>query len=164
MADAKYKSLHPSATAPNGPQREKIYQMAAYLGRFVPPDGRAHLGRVGIPSRAGAGHLSTGRRFSPWSLDSSRKVIFTTLPHNASEAVAKLRELVTLMAPGDAREISGVATLRVEFMQTSASRRTIGQVSWAQTSSHPLSMTAATIFKVVLRLPSTLSPQLPSDR
>ena len=34
VVDAKYKSLHPSASSPNGPQRDDLYQMAAYLGRF----------------------------------------------------------------------------------------------------------------------------------
>ncbi|WP_369759456.1 hypothetical protein [Thiomonas sp. FB-6] len=42
--DAKYKSLHPSASAPNGPQREDLYQMAAHLGRFVPSGRRVSWG------------------------------------------------------------------------------------------------------------------------
>ncbi len=33
---------------------------------------------------------------SPWSLDGGRKVVFTSLPHVASDAVTKLR---ALMAP-----------------------------------------------------------------
>ena len=99
VADAKYKSLHPSATAPIGPQREDLYQMAAYLGRFVPPDGRTTWGVLAYPQEPARSTIPLAEQFSPWSLDSSRKVIFTTLPHNASEAVAKLRELVTLMAP-----------------------------------------------------------------
>ncbi len=39
VVDAKYKSLHPSASSPNGPQRDDLYQMAAYLGRFQAPAG-----------------------------------------------------------------------------------------------------------------------------
>jgi len=38
-------------------------------------------------------------QFNPWSLDDERKVIFTTLPHVASDAVIKLRKLIIQMAP-----------------------------------------------------------------
>ncbi|WFE68173.1 hypothetical protein P8S54_08075 [Thiomicrospira sp. R3] len=99
VADAKYKSLHPSANAPNGPQREDLYQMAAYLGRFVPPDGRATWGVLAYPQDPSRPSVPQAEQFSPWSLHGGRKVIFTTLPHVASDAVIKLRTLIVQMAP-----------------------------------------------------------------
>ena len=97
VADAKYKSLHPSTNAPNGPQREDLYQMAAYLGRFVPPDGRATWGVLVYPEDPLRPSIPQAEQLSPWSLDGGRKVIFTTLPHVASDAVIKLRTLITQM-------------------------------------------------------------------
>jgi 5-methylcytosine-specific restriction enzyme subunit McrC len=99
VADAKYKSLHPTANAPNGPQREDLYQMAAYLGRFVPPDGRATWGVLAYPQDPSRPSVPQAEQFSPWSLHGGRKVIFTTLPHVASDAVIKLRTLIVQMAP-----------------------------------------------------------------
>lgn len=34
VLDAKYKQLHPTPLSPTGPQREDLYQLAAYLARF----------------------------------------------------------------------------------------------------------------------------------
>lgn len=99
VADAKYKSLHPTATAPNGPQREDLYQIAAYLGRFVPSDGRTSWGVLAYPQDPSRPSTPQAEQFSPWSLDDGRKVIFTTLPHVASVAVIKLRKLIIQMAP-----------------------------------------------------------------
>ena len=93
VADAKYKSLHRSATAPNGPQREDLYQMAAYLGRFAPTGGRTAWGVLVYPQDSSRQNTPLAEHDSPWSLDCSRKIIFTTLPHIASDAVTKLREL-----------------------------------------------------------------------
>ncbi|UNK78046.1 McrC family protein [Sphingopyxis granuli] len=98
VADAKYKSLHPSARAPNGPQREDLYQMAAYLGRFAPPGGRTSWGVLAYPQDPARPLIPQAEQFSPWSLDGGRKVVFTTLPHVTSEAVTKLRSLVAPMA------------------------------------------------------------------
>jgi 5-methylcytosine-specific restriction enzyme subunit McrC len=99
VADAKYKSLHPSANAPNGPQREDLYQMAAYLGRFAPSDGSATWGVLAYPQDPSRPSIPQAEQFSPWSLDDGRKVIFTTLPHVASDAVIKLRRLIVQMTP-----------------------------------------------------------------
>lgn len=98
VADAKYKSLHPSASAPNGPQREDLYQMAAYLARFAPPDGRVTWGVLAYPLDPARPSIPPAEQFSPWSLDGGRKVVFTSLPHVASDAVTKLRALIIPMA------------------------------------------------------------------
>lgn len=96
VVDAKYKSLHPSASAPNGPQREDLYQMAAYLGRFIPEVGRMSWGVLAYPLDPARPSIPQVEQLSPWSLDGGRKVVFTSLPHVASDAVTKLR---ALMAP-----------------------------------------------------------------
>src|SRR5690606_33059062 len=49
VVDAKYKSLHPSTSSPNGPQRDDLYQMAAYLGRFQAPAGLLTWGLLAYP-------------------------------------------------------------------------------------------------------------------
>lgn len=94
VADAKYKSLHPSASAPNGPQREDLYQMAAYLGQFVHPEGRLSWGVLAYPLDPARPSIPQAEQFSPWSLDGGRKVVFTSLPHVASDAITKLRALI----------------------------------------------------------------------
>ena len=96
VVDAKYKSLHPSASAPNGPQREDLYQMAAYLGRFIPEGVRMSWGVLAYPLDPARPSIPQAEQLSPWSLDGGRKVVFTSLPHVASDAVTKLR---ALMAP-----------------------------------------------------------------
>jgi|SRR5215204_6194115 len=98
VADAKYKSLHPSAAAPSGPQREDLYQMAAYLGRFVPPDGDNSWGVLAYPHDPARPSTPQVEQFGPWSLDGRRKIVFTALPHVASDAVIKLRDLIVYMA------------------------------------------------------------------
>lgn len=99
VADAKYKSLHPSASAPNGPQREDLYQMAAYLGRFVPADSSMSWGVLAYPHDPARPTIPPAEQFSPWSLDGERKVVFTSVPHVASDAINKLRALIAQMEP-----------------------------------------------------------------
>lgn len=99
VVDAKYKSLHPSAIAPNGPQREDLYQMAAYLGRFIPSVGRMSWGVLAYPLDPARPSIPQAEQLGPWSLDGGGKVVFTSLPHLASDAVAKLRALIAPMAP-----------------------------------------------------------------
>lgn len=94
VVDAKYKSLHPSATAPHGPQREDLYQMAAYLGRFIPAGGSTSWGMLAYPLDPTRPSIPEAEQRSPWSLDGGRKMVFATLPHNASDAVSKLRKLI----------------------------------------------------------------------
>lgn len=97
VADAKYKSLHPSASAPNGPQREDLYQMAAYLGRFAPLDGKAAWGLLAYPDDPSRPTVAPAEQYSPWSLHHGKKVVFTSLPHDAARATEKLRDLISQM-------------------------------------------------------------------
>ena len=98
VADAKYKSLHPSANAPNGPQREDLYQMAAYLGRFAPLDGKAAWGLLAYPDDPSRPTVTPAEQYSPWSLDHGKKVVFTSLPHHAARATEKLRGLISQLS------------------------------------------------------------------
>lgn len=97
VADAKYKSLHPSASAPNGPQREDLYQMAAYLGRFRHSTRDDVCGFLVYPHDPSKPTETTAESSSPWSLDGHKKIVFTTLPHEASDAVIKLRTTLSMM-------------------------------------------------------------------
>lgn len=98
VVDAKYKSLHPSASSPNGPQRDDLYQMAAYLGRFQPPAGLSAWGLLAYPFDPSKPDSPHAEQNSPWSLDSGKKISFATLPHDPVDAVAKLRSLLTQVA------------------------------------------------------------------
>jgi 5-methylcytosine-specific restriction enzyme subunit McrC len=98
VVDAKYKSLHPSANAPNGPQRDDLYQMAAYLGRFQTPAGLMTWGLLAYPFAPSTPDTPHAEQNSPWSLDSGKKISFATLPHDPVDAVAKLRSLLTQVA------------------------------------------------------------------
>lgn len=98
VIDAKYKPLHPSASSPNGPQRDDLYQMAAYLGRFQAPAGLMTSGFLVYPFDPEKPEIPIAEQNSPWSLDDGNKIGFVALPHKPSEAVAKLRALVKPMA------------------------------------------------------------------
>lgn len=98
--DAKYKSLHPTATAPNGPQREDLYQMSAYLSRFIPVGAGEAWGVLVYPQDPSRPSIPQAEVLSPWSQDSQRKVVFATLPHSAFDAVTKLRTLIAPMETG----------------------------------------------------------------
>lgn len=91
VVDAKYKSLHPSARGPNGPQREDLYQMAAYLGRFQAPAGNETLGVLAYPCDPIRPGTPEAELNSPWSLDGARKIGFISLPHESSGAIMKIR-------------------------------------------------------------------------
>ena len=97
VVDAKYKSIQPTAHAPQGPQREDLYQMAAYLGRFAPMSGQPVWGLLAYPHDPARPDESRVERDSPWSLDRSRKVMFAALPHNSANATERLRTLLTQM-------------------------------------------------------------------
>jgi 5-methylcytosine-specific restriction enzyme subunit McrC len=43
--------------------------------------------------------IAPAEQFSPWSLDGGKKVVFTSLPHVASDATTKLRALIVQLAP-----------------------------------------------------------------
>jgi 5-methylcytosine-specific restriction enzyme subunit McrC len=101
VVDAKYKSLHPSAISPNGPQRDDLYQMAAYLGRFQAPTGLITSGLLVYPFNPLKPDLPHVEQNSPWSLDDRKKIGFTTLPHNPVDAVAKFRYVLAQMLKPD---------------------------------------------------------------
>lgn len=94
VVDAKYKSLHPSASSPNGPQRDDLYQMTAYLGRFQSPVGMVTWGLLAYPFDPSRPDSPLAEQNSPWSLDGGKKIVFATLPHAPIDAVAKLSSLI----------------------------------------------------------------------
>lgn len=98
VVDAKYKSLHPSASSPNGPQRDDLYQMAAYLGRFQAPAGMMTWGLLAYPFDPAKPDTPHAEQNSPWGLDSGKKISFATLPHDPVDAVAKLSVVVSQIA------------------------------------------------------------------
>ena len=98
VADAKYKRLHPSAYSPNGPQREDLYQMAAYLSRFSSAGNISAHGLLVYPYDSSQPGVAPAELNSPWSLDGSKKMVFASLPHNAFDAVVKLRAVLASMA------------------------------------------------------------------
>lgn len=99
VVDAKYKHLHPTASAPHGPQREDLYQMAAYLGRFAPVGRKSTWGLLAYPHDP-CRPVAPAEQYSPWSLDDGKKVVFAALPHNAADATEKLRDLIAQMTSG----------------------------------------------------------------
>ena len=89
VADAKYKRLHPSARVA-APQREDLYQMAAYVGRW---------GASGIllyPEDPAAPGMPAAEAGSPWTLADGATVSFSALPACVDAAAAKLRGAVRL--------------------------------------------------------------------
>jgi 5-methylcytosine-specific restriction enzyme subunit McrC len=97
VADAKYKSLHPTTSAPNGPQREDLYQMAAYLGRFATAGLRVSWGVLVYPLDSSRPSIPKAEQLGPWTLDFNKKIVFTSLPHVAADAVTKFRGLIVQM-------------------------------------------------------------------
>ena len=61
--------------------------------------GRMSWGVLAYPLDPARPSIQQAEQFSPWSLDGGRKVVFTSLPHVASDAVTKLRALSGPMAP-----------------------------------------------------------------
>lgn len=94
VVDAKYKSLHPSSNSPYGPQREDLYQMAAYLGRFKAPIGMTTWGLLAYPFDPLMPVTPHAEQNSPWSLEDGKRITFATLPHYPPDAVEKLRGLL----------------------------------------------------------------------
>lgn len=97
VADAKYKRLHRSSYAPNVPQREDLYQMAAYLARFSSSTTRAKWGILAYPVDPDKQEVPPAEQLSPWSLDHGKKIVFTSLPHDPDAATEKLRSLIRQM-------------------------------------------------------------------
>lgn len=94
IVDAKYKRLHSTDWTP-APQREDLYQLAAYLGRFG-AQGRPLTGVLVYPHDTENPSPSFAERGSPWRLDATRELLFVTLPHEIETAANLLRELVPL--------------------------------------------------------------------
>jgi 5-methylcytosine-specific restriction enzyme subunit McrC len=92
VVDAKYKQLHPTAFSTMGPQREDLYQLAAYLARFGREPGT--LGLLAYPFDPARPELPLVESRSPWTLDDKTPVAFVTLPHDLEAAAAKLRSLL----------------------------------------------------------------------
>ena len=103
VVDAKYKSLHPSASSPNGPQRDDLYQMAAYLGRFQASAGIMTWGVFAYPIDPSRTGVPPAELNSPWSLDGGKKIEFVSLPHDSVEAMNKLRNFFAQVAGTDRR-------------------------------------------------------------
>ena len=93
IVDAKYKSIHPSANALQGPQREDLYQIAAYLGRYALNANTSTLGVLAYPHDPSTPTVSFAESHNPWSLADGKKVLFVALPHEPAEATGKLREI-----------------------------------------------------------------------
>jgi 5-methylcytosine-specific restriction enzyme subunit McrC len=107
VADAKYKSLMPSSATPIGPQREDLYQMAAYLGRYSSPASTTMWGILVYPQDASLLELPFAEQQGPWVLDERRKIVFTSLPHVATTAVEKLRGVLGGMTRTPTLSIAG---------------------------------------------------------
>jgi 5-methylcytosine-specific restriction enzyme subunit McrC len=92
IADAKYKRLWPNPWN-DAPQREDLYQLAAYLERFGDQGGSIQ-GMLLYPFDPSNPSIPPAEAGNPWMLDSRKKVRFLTLPHQIDEAVRKLTEAV----------------------------------------------------------------------
>jgi 5-methylcytosine-specific restriction enzyme subunit McrC len=99
VLDAKYKQLWPSAWNRNGPQREELYQLAAYLSRY-PESGWGVLAYPTDPNRLG---IPPAERQNPWRLKGGQKVCFAALPLDIEGAAAKLRSIARSDLPPDAK-------------------------------------------------------------
>lgn len=93
VVDAKYKQLHPTALSTIGPQREDLYQLAAYLARFGNEPGIC--GMLAYPFDASRPAVPLAESRNPWVLDEQTSVVFTTLPHDLEAAAAKLRTVLS---------------------------------------------------------------------
>ena len=88
VVDAKYKSLYTS-----GPQREDLYQMAAYLNRFQAQDERTSLGILAYPlDPSKPDEMPEAEKLSPWSLENTKKMAFLLLPHDPKTAIEKAKD------------------------------------------------------------------------
>jgi 5-methylcytosine-specific restriction enzyme subunit McrC len=107
VLDAKYKSLWPSESARQGPQREDLYQLASYLTAEGLDD--QAWGVLAYPIEADRPGVPWAEERNPWQLD-THSVWFLTLPHNAEDAVAAIQRklfshLQTSPTEGDRRHV-----------------------------------------------------------
>lgn len=96
IVDAKYKRLWPSAWNP-APQREDMYQLAAYMARYGDPRNMTQ-GVLAYPFDPGSPSAPAAESESPWYLDPLSEVRFIALPHGIDDAARKLMESVPLHA------------------------------------------------------------------
>jgi 5-methylcytosine-specific restriction enzyme subunit McrC len=94
IIDAKYKRLMPT-TWNQAPQREDMYQLAAYLGRFGLP-GEDILGLLAYPSDPATTSTPPAEAGNPWRLDSAKMVHFITIPHDLESAAEMVRSKVPI--------------------------------------------------------------------
>ncbi|MBI1348645.1 hypothetical protein GC163_20425 [bacterium] len=90
VLDAKYKQLWPSVRNPNGPRREDLYQLAAYLSRY-PETGWGVLAYPADPGRPG---VPPAQIRNPWRMMNGQRIGFTTLPHDIVRAAQELRSVL----------------------------------------------------------------------
>lgn len=90
VLDAKYKQVWPGAWNPNGPQREDLYQLAAYLSRHT----EAGWGVLAYPADADRPGIPPVEKRNPWRLKSGQRVYCTALPHDIDGAARKLRAMM----------------------------------------------------------------------
>lgn len=96
IIDAKYKRLWPSTWNP-APQREDMYQLAAYMARYGEPR-NVTQGVLAYPSDSDHVSLPPAEADGPWRLDPLSEVRFITLPHGIDDAALKLKESIPLHA------------------------------------------------------------------
>jgi 5-methylcytosine-specific restriction enzyme subunit McrC len=95
VVDAKYKRLHPTRWS-QAPQREDLYQLAAYIGRYGDDD-TPMSGALAYPLDPEHRDDAPAERDGPWFLNSGKKVQFLTLAHDIDEAATKLRNRLGCM-------------------------------------------------------------------
>ncbi len=79
IVDAKYKSVYLLAIAPQGPQREDLYQTAAYLERNALNTSISALGVLAYPHDPSTPTVSFAESHSPLNLADGKKVLFVDL-------------------------------------------------------------------------------------
>jgi 5-methylcytosine-specific restriction enzyme subunit McrC len=87
ILDAKYKPLWPTRWHPQGPQREDLYQLTAYMSGFA---GEA-WGVLAYPADPKWPGTPWAEKRNPWKLESGQRVWMLSLPHEIEEAAEKLR-------------------------------------------------------------------------
>lgn len=90
VVDAKYKRLYPTAYATT-PQREDLYQIAAYAGRWCSP------GVLVYPEDPEMPGVPPAEAGSPWLLADGTTVSFATLPARLEAAAEKLTGFITAL-------------------------------------------------------------------
>ena len=95
VADAKYKRLCPSRWN-SPPQREDLYQLAAYLGRYG-DGGNPIPGALVYPFDPAHPTVPPAEAGNPWYLDAGNEVRFIVLPHDIDEAIRKMKDSMSFV-------------------------------------------------------------------